>query len=88
MFKARQDCPGRLPIGELTDPILLEIVTSLFQDLLQVVADVIAMKGLKEHVKVPEATSRTGFDRLIRLFFDGEDTTKRLSVCAIFHSTF
>lgn len=36
-------------------------------------------------VKIPEATFRTGFDRLIRLFFDGagEHEAKRLSMYVI-----
>lgn len=87
-YVARVRCPdGRLPIEELKDPVLVQLMTDRFQDLLRVVRDALGMKQDAPDVKVPEATFRTGFDRLIRLFFDGSEsedaTTKRLSMCVI-----
>lgn len=90
MYEARVRCPERLPVQELTDPALVQLLTDQFQDLLQVVRDALGMKRDAPDVKIPEATFRTGFDRLIRLFFDraGDAAAKRLSMCVISGSVF
>lgn len=91
MYEARVRCPdGRLPIEELKDPALVQLLTDQFQDLLRVVRDALGMKRDAPDVKIPEATYRSGFDRLIRLFFDGagEAAAKRLSMCVISGSVF
>lgn len=90
MYEARVHCPERLPIQELTDPALVQLVTDRFQELLQVARDALGMKRDAPDVKIPEASYRTGFDRLIRLFFDGagDAAAKRLSMCVISGSVF
>lgn len=79
-YQLRKQSQGCLPVQELTDPALTDLITHRFQDLLRVVRDAQGMKGDKKHVKVPKATFRTGFDRMIRLFYDGDGAVKRLSV--------
>lgn len=85
MYEIRKNCLGRLPIQDLSDGTVQRLMTERFQDLLQIVEDTIGMKGDAKHVKVPEAMMRTGFDRLIRLFYDGEGgAAKRLSMLVPF----
>lgn len=74
---------GQPPILEIEDSGFLEALTGGFEELLRVVLDCRRQSTGREKEEVPELTMRSGFDRLTRLYFDGESkdsVVNRMSV--------
>lgn len=72
-IKARKTCENRLPIQDLDDEVLVNLITHRFQHLLDIVEEAVALKKSAEVVNIPETMFRSAFDRLVHLFFDGEN---------------
>ncbi|EIM83914.1 uncharacterized protein STEHIDRAFT_170353 [Stereum hirsutum FP-91666 SS1] len=81
-IKARRTCKTRVPIQDLDDEALVNLMTNRFQQLLDIVEEALVLKKSAEVINIPEAMFRSAFDRLVHLFFNGEDNQSegRLSI--------
>lgn len=73
-IEARRTCKNLLPVQSLDDGPLVNVLTHRFQQLLDIVEEAMALTKSAEHVNIPEAMFRSPFDRLVHLFFEGEDS--------------